>query len=282
MNVEDIKVCILRMEGTNCEQETFDAFKRLGANPEFVHIKQLEGRDLNPGEERSLDDFHILMFPGGFSAGDYIRAGAIFAARLKASIGKEIVKFIEDGKAIGGFCNGFQIMVELGILPGFDMTMSDHPQAVLHANDSGKFECRPTLLKNVNKGKCVWTKKLEEGEIRLIPSAHAEGKFMVPHESQDKEDEIYHRLFDEDRVVFRYVDEEGDVDAPYPFNPNGSRFNIAGITNDTGTVFGMMPHPERVFFRNTEPDWYRQRIGPDEGAGRKVFESVLEYIQNRF
>lgn len=282
MNVKDVRVCILRMEGTNCEQETFDAFARLGADPEFVHLKQLEGRDLNPGEERNLNDYQILMFPGGFSAGDYIRAGAIFAARLKASIGEDIKKFIEEGKAVGGFCNGFQIMVELGILPGFDTTMAEHPQAVLHANDSGTFECRPTLLKHTNKGKCVWTKKLEENELRLIPSAHAEGKFMLPHASQDAEDRLFQRLFDDDRVVFQYADLSGDIDAPYPFNPNGSRFNIAGITNDMGNVFGMMPHPERVFYRNTHPDWYRKITGPDEGDGMKVFESVLEYITEKF
>ena len=282
MNVKDVRVCILRMEGTNCEQETFDAFARLGASPEFVHLKQLEGRDLNPGEERDLGDFHILMFPGGFSAGDYIRAGAIFAARLKASIEEDIVKFIEDGKAVGGFCNGFQIMVELGILPGFDTTMAEHPQGVLHANDSGKFECRPTLLKHTNKGKCVWTGKIKEGELRLIPSAHAEGKFMLPHESQEAEDALYQRLFDEDRVVFQYADPSGDIEASYPFNPNGSRYNIAGITNDMGNVFGMMPHPERVFFRNTHPDWYRKVTGSDEGDGKKVFESVLEYITEKF
>jgi phosphoribosylformylglycinamidine synthase len=282
MNLEEVKVCILRMEGTNCEQETFDAFSRLGASPDFVHLKQLEGRDTFAGEGRSLDDYQILMFPGGFSAGDYIRAGAIFAARLKSSIEKDIIRFIEDGKAIGGFCNGFQIMVELGILPAFDCTMAEHPQAVLHANDSGKFECRPTLLKHESKGKCIWTSKLEKGSLSYIPSAHAEGKFMLPHETQEKEDELYHRLFDEDRIVFRYSDPNGNVDTPYPFNPNGSRFNIAGITNDTGTIFGMMPHPERVFFRHTHPHWYRRRIGPEEGDGRKIFSSVLEYITRKF
>lgn len=282
LKVNEVRVCILRMEGTNCEQETFDAFKRLGADPEFVHLKQLEGSDLVKGEARNLDDYQILMFPGGFSAGDYIRAGAIFAARLKASIPKDIERFIEDGKAIGGFCNGFQIMVELGILPAFDCTISEHPQAVLHANDSGTFECRPTLLKHSSKGKSIWTSGLKEEEIRLIPSAHAEGKFMLPHENQKAEDDLYHRLFDEDRIVFRYSDERGGTDAPYPFNPNGSRFNIAGITNDTGNVFGMMPHPERVFFRNTHHDWYRRRIGPSEGDGRIVFESVLENITKKF
>jgi phosphoribosylformylglycinamidine synthase len=282
VKAEDIRVCILRMEGTNCEQETFDAFQRLGSSPEFVHLKQLEGRDTHEGEKRSLDDFHILMFPGGFSAGDYIRAGAIFAARLKASIAGDIERFIGDGKAVGGFCNGFQIMVELGILPALDSIISEKPEAVLHANDSGTFECRPTLLKYVNQGKCIWTSKLEKDELKLIPSAHAEGKFIIKGGSQKEEDDTYERLFEEDRVVFRYSDTEGNPDASYPFNPNGSRYNIAGITNDMGNVFGMMPHPERVFFRNTHPDWYRRRVGPEEGDGRKVFESVLDYIMKKF
>jgi len=279
MKADEVKVCVLRMEGTNCEQETFDAFRRLGADPKFVHLKQLEGRDTLAGENRSLDDYQILMFPGGFSAGDYVRAGAIFAARMKASSGRDLARFIDEGKAVGGFCNGFQIMVELGILPAFDSAMSEHPEAVLHANDSGRFECRPTLLKHVNRGKCAWTGKLEENEIRLIPSAHAEGKFMLPAE---RERGLYERLFDEDRIVFRYSDPSGDVEAPYPYNPNGSKFNIAGITNDGGNVFGLMPHPERVFFRNTHPDWYRRRVGPEEGDGRKIFESVLEYVMKRF
>jgi len=282
MKVNEVKVAILRMEGTNCEQETYDAFHRLGASPEFVHLKQLEGRDTFATEKRSLEEYQILMFPGGFSAGDYIRAGAIFAARLKSSIKKDIIKFIEDGKAIGGFCNGFQIMVELGILPAFDCTLAEHPQAVLHANDSGKFECRPTVLKHESQGKCEWTSRIEKGSVSLIPSAHAEGKFMLPHEDQNKEDELFHRLFDDDRIVFRYADPNGDVDAPYPYNPNGSRFNIAGITNDMGTVFGMMPHPERVYFSNTHPDWYRRKIGPGVGDGRVVFESILDYVMKKF
>ncbi len=279
MRPNDIRVCILRMEGTNCEQETFDAFKRLGASPEMVHLKQLEGRDTNVGEGRSLEDFQILMFPGGFSAGDYIRAGAIFAARLKASIRRDLVRFIDDGRAVGGFCNGFQIMVELGLLPGFSGTLTEQPEAVLHSNDSGKYECRPTLLKHVNRGRCLWTRRLKEGELRLIPSAHAEGKFMFPQEEEEK---LYRKLFDEDRIVFRYCDEQGDVEAPYPFNPNGSRFNIAGITNSGGNVFALMPHPERVFYRNTHPDWYRRKPGAVEGDGQDIFRSIIDHISRSF
>jgi len=275
MKVGDVKVCILRMEGTNCEQETLDAFSRLGADAQFVHLKQLEGKDVAAGEKKKLEDYHILLFPGGFSAGDYIRAGAIFAARVKASIGKDLARFIEDGRAVGGFCNGFQIMVELGILPALDGTMSEQPQAVLHANDSGRFECRPTLLKHT--GTCPWTSRLKEGEVRLMPSAHAEGNLIL-----SGGDRTCKRLLKEGRVVFRYCDPDGDVDAGYPFNPNGSRYNIAGICNKEGNVFGMMPHPERVFFRHTHPDWYRRRIGPEEGDGRDIFRSILDHITGNF
>ncbi len=279
VKVKDIRVCILRMEGTNCEQETFDAFKRLGASPEFVHLKQLEGRDVSGDEARSLDDYHILMFPGGFSAGDYIRAGAIFAARIKASLSRDLKSFIEDGKAVGGFCNGFQIMVELGILPGMGGTMSEHPEAVLHSNDSGFFECRPTLLKHTNRGRCVWTREIPIGSIRLIPSAHAEGKLVLPLGEEDK---LYEKLFDEDRVVFQYCNGSGGTEAEYPYNPNGSRFNIAGICSEMGNVFGMMPHPERVFHRHTHADWYRNKTGTEEGDGQAVFRSVLNYIGETF
>jgi phosphoribosylformylglycinamidine synthase I len=272
----DIKVCILRMEGTNCEQETFDAFLRLGARPEFVHIKQLEGKDIAPTDSRKLEEYQILLLPGGFSAGDYIRAGAIFASRIKAAAGDDLVEFIEEGKAVGGFCNGFQIMVELGILPALSGTMSAHPEAVLHANDSGHFECRPTLLRNVDSGKCPWVTGIRPGEIRLFPVAHAEGNFILPSEA------MYKKLFENDQVVFRYCDPEGNMDAVYPYNPNGSRYNIAGICNAEGNVFGMMPHPERVFFRHTHPDWYRRKISRDEGDGRAIFESVLDHVEKRF
>ncbi|MDG6224323.1 MAG: phosphoribosylformylglycinamidine synthase subunit PurQ [Candidatus Thermoplasmatota archaeon] len=277
MKVSDIRVAVLRMEGINCEQETYDAFERLGARPEFVHIKQLEKRWPDSGGYRDLEEYDILMLPGGFSAGDYIRAGAIFASRIKSSVGKDLVRFIEEGKPVGGFCNGFQIMVELGVLPGYSSTMSDRPEAVLHANDSGNFECRPALLKMVNRGSCVWTSRIEKDEVRLIPVAHAEGNLIL-----DDPDRAYARLFDSDMVVFRYCDTEGDFEAPYPYNPNGSRFNIAGICNDTGNVFGMMPHPERVFDRIAHPDWYRKRISRDEGDGRAVFESVLDHVVKRF
>ena len=275
MRTSQVRVCVLRIEGTNCEEETFQAFRRLGARPEKVHLKQLTGIDVSHEEKRSLSDYQILALPGGFSAGDYVRAGAIFAARMKSRLSKDLVDFVKSGKPVLGICNGFQILVETGLLPAMSGVMSEYPEAVLGTNDSGRFECRSTLLRKVNGGTCVFTSKISEDKISVIPSAHAEGKLMFPLEQSDR---ILHELEENDQIVFKYVDPEGHI-AGYPWCPNGSTANIAGICNRDGNVFGLMPHPERVFFRFTHPDWTRTTDGP--GDGRAVFESVLEYVTKK-
>lgn len=278
MKVNDIKVGILRIEGTNCEQESYDAFKQLGAQPEFVHLKQLLYIDCNKNERRDVFDYHCLMIPGGFSAGDYIRAGAIFAARMKSKLGPQLSDFVKQEYPLLGICNGFQILIELGFLPGITTTMNKIPQACLYLNDSDRFECRPTLLKHENNGTCICTKNIKKGDIRLIPSAHAEGKLLFPKE---KEQHILKQLIDNDQIVFRYVDPDGNY-AGYPWNPNGSLYNIAGICNRTGNVFGMMPHPERTFHRYQHPDWTQTQNPDDVGDGKAVFESVISYLTKRF
>ncbi|MBU7023699.1 MAG: phosphoribosylformylglycinamidine synthase subunit PurQ [Theionarchaea archaeon] len=249
-----VKVCVLRIEGTNCEQETYDAFLELGAHPEMVHLKKLT--------PETLFSYQCLMIPGGFSSGDYVRAGAIFAARMKSRLFSALKKYVEHGYPVGGICNGFQILVELGFLP----RLSDHPEACLATNDSARFECRPTLLKLENH--CAFTQKMDISSIYEIPSAHAEGKFVSPHTEE---------LMENGQIIFRYVDPQGQY-AGYPWNPNGSQYNIAGICNEQGNVFGMMPHPERAFHRVQNQEWTRHsnRTG---GHGRMVFESVIEYAR---
>jgi len=273
----DVKVAIIRIEGTNCEQESFDAFKHLGASPEFVHLKQFLHIDCNKNEKRNVFDFHCLMIPGGFSAGDYIRGGAIFAARIKSKLCKELEKYVTEEYPILGVCNGFQVLTELGLLPGIKKLLTNVPDSVLNINDSNRFECRPTLLKNENNGKCIFTSKIPKNDIRLIPSAHAEGKLMFP---LDKQEEYLKKLEENDQVVFRYVDPEGNY-AGYPWNPNGSFSNLAGICNNIGNVFGMMPHPERTFNHFQHSNWTQTKLR-DIGDGRAVFESVLDYICKRF
>jgi phosphoribosylformylglycinamidine synthase subunit PurQ / glutaminase len=278
VKVSDIRIGVIRIEGTNCEQESLDAFKRLGTQPEFVHLKQLLGIDCTPDETRDLFDYQCLMIPGGFSAGDYIRAGAIFAARMKAQLQKPLRDYVEQEHPVLGICNGFQVLTELGLLPGFDETIRNVPDACLYLNDSSRFECRPTLLKHENKGTCVFTRMIPKESIRLIPSAHAEGKLLFP---QDKQEAYISRLEKNDQIVFRYVDPEGKY-AGYPWNPNGSPWNIAGICSPSGTVFGMMPHPERTFYVHQQPTWTRTGLSQDIGDGRAIFESVVDYISKKF
>jgi phosphoribosylformylglycinamidine synthase I len=274
MKLEDIRVAILRMEGTNCEDESYQAFARLGAKPEYVHIKQMLG--LVEGEERSPSDYQIIMFPGGFSAGDYIRAGAIFASIMKSRLMDELKEFVRAGYPVLGVCNGFQVLVELGMLPAID-GISKHPEAVLATNDSNRFECRNIYIRNDRKSPSPFTSFYEKGEVLLMPVAHAEGKFMV---DADKEKEIMKKLNDNDQIVFRYVDPENPdkEDVPYPWNPNGAIENIAGISNPEGNVLGMMPHPERAY--------YNYMLGlpnPDDfGPGAGIFRSVLDYVEKRF
>lgn len=277
MEITDVKVCVLRIEGTNCEQEMAECFRRLGANAEIVHLKQLTG-ECSAERKRKLEDYHILMLPGGFSSGDYVRAGAILAARMKKAILKELLAFVEKGYAVGGICNGFQVLVELGLLPGIDKIYSEVPEMALGINDSARFECRPTYVKCENNGKCVFTRNIRKGRNLLIPSAHAEGKVILP---EGKGEEMLQKMIEQDQIVFRYVDYMGNY-AGYPWNPNGSAFNIAGICNSLGNVFGMMPHPERVFYRIQHPDWTQSDIGENLGDGRGIFESVLAYVTKKF
>ncbi len=269
MDRDDIRVAVVRIEGTNCEDETVRAFLSLGVKAEAVHLKQFYSDMIRFEEQRSLFDYHCLVFPGGFSAGDYVRAGAIFSARVKSVLRRDLEEFIKMGYPVLGICNGFQILVELGALPGFDedKPISDKPEMALTINDSNRFECRPSLLKKESK-KCIFTTKLEK-DVVMFPVAHAEGKVTFP---AGREEEYVERLVENDQIVFRYVDEEGNY-AGYPWNPNGSYYNIAGICNVTYNVFGLMPHPERAFFG------YQCGMSSEYGDGYYVFESIVEYLQ---
>jgi len=228
---------------------------------------------------RRLGEYDILMLPGGFAAGDYVRAGAIFAARLRSKLSEDLVEFVRAGKPIFGVCHGFQVLVEAGLLPGLRGIMSDEPEAVLATNDSGHYECRPSFLKLENRGSCIFTRELKEGQVVTFISAHAEGKLLLPKERERK---LLRELLANDQVVFRYVDDRGRY-AGYPWNPSGTTYNIAALCNRDGNVFGVQPHPERCFFRHLLPDWTRRDGGdPVYGDGKAVFDGVLRYVERTF
>jgi len=273
-----IRVAVVYIEGTNCEDESVACFRHLGAQAEKVHLKQLTG-DVPAELRRDLDDYDVLMIPGGFAAGDYVRAGTIFAARLRSRLSKDLVGFVKAGKPVFGVCNGFQVLVEAGLLPALGGVMTDEPEAVLATNDSSHYECRPSLLRMENGGSCAFTGTLERGQVVTFISAHAEGKLLFP---EGREKGILKELTENDQVVFRFVDDRGKY-AGYPWNPSGTTFNIAALCNRDGNVFGVQPHPERCFFRHLRPDWTRQPNGdPVYGDGKAVFESILRYVEKRF
>ena len=271
MERDEIRVAVLRIEGTNCEDETTYAFRRLGVFAEAVHLKQFYSDMIREEDKRKIEDYNVIVFPGGFSAGDYVRAGAIFSARVKSVLRESLEEFITSGFPVLGICNGFQVLVELGALPAFDKPISDKPEMALGINDSGKFECRPTFLRIESRNN-AFTREIDKG-IVMFPSAHAEGKVIFP---EGKESEWLDRLKENNQIVFRYVTPDGEY-AEYPWNPNGSIYNIAGICNPDGNVLGLMPHPERAFTPYTHCSWTRSKMG--RGDGEIFFESLLSYME---
>ncbi len=275
MAYRDLRVAILSIEGTNCDEELRVALQQLGASAEIVHLKQFEGRDVSPAERRRLSDYAALFVPGGFSSGDYVRAGAIFAARVRASIGPQLEEFVREGRIVAGICNGFQVLTELGLLPGAPGGRLRRPDAVLMTNDSGRFECRPTFVA-WQGGVFGSLAHLEKGARFLFPSAHGEGKLVLGGDAPTR----LRELEASGQILFRWVAPDGGPPV-YPWNPNGSEGDVAGLTNPEGNVFGLMPHPERSFFRAQAPDWTRTGGPEGFGDGRTFFGAVLDHAAAR-
>ncbi len=270
MKLQDAQVLVMRVGGTNCDVETARAFQEIGLKTEIRHLNEVV-------KQKNLMDYHVLVFPGGFSYGDYVRSGVILARLISAKLGKELRSFIDDNRFIIGICNGFQVLVEEGLLPGFD-GISEYPEASLASNNQG-YKCRWIHLKNENNGKCVFTSKIPHGKVLHMPIAHGEGRFLFPKE---KEAKLLEKLYDNDMAVFRYCDKEGNyAQGQYPANPNGSFHDIAGICNKEGTIFGLMPHPERAYYWWQQPDWTRQQKMPQYGDGKLVFDGVLEHLTKK-
>jgi len=256
------KVSILYGYGINCDNETQYGFELAGAEAEKVHVNQLISG------ERKLRDYQILAIPGGFSFGDDIGAGKVLATKIKYNLAAEFSEFIKKGKLIIGICNGFQVLVKLGILPGFNGNY-DRQEVTLTFNDSGRFEDRWVCLKINQKSKCIWTRGIER---LYLPVRHGEGKFV------SREEKIRERLISQNRIVAQYMDDKGNL-AGYPWNPNGSELNIAGICDETGRIFGLMPHPEAFLFPQNHPRWTREKI--QEGEGLKIFKNAINFVKNK-
>jgi phosphoribosylformylglycinamidine synthase len=255
-----IKIAVLFTAGTNCDEETIHAFKLTGAKAERVHLNLLKKK------KHLLRNYHILVIPGGFSYGDYISAGKILANELQFILEGSIREFIRQGKLILGICNGFQVLVKAGILPGFSQYFTKQT-VTLNTNDSNRFECRWVYLKANTKSPCIFTKGID---ILTIPVAHAEGKFETDRKK------TLDQLTKQNQIVFTYIDEKGKKSG-YPDNPNGSVENIAGICDITGCILGLMPHPERFSVVYQHPRWQSEDI--KEPVGLKIFNNAVNYAK---
>ena len=259
---EKPRVLVLLAAGINRDGDAQNAFTLAGGDAERVHISDLvDGR-------KKLKDYQILMLPGGFSFGDDIASGKVLANKLKYKLKDDLLEFVGDGKLVLGVCNGFQVMVKLGILPGFDSDYMRQDVTLTH-NDSGKFEDRWVHLKVNPQSNCVFTRGIEK--VIYVPICHGEGKFIP------KDDAALARLRQNGQVAVEYVDEHG-AHGGYPINPNGSIEHIAGICDETGRVFGMMPHPENYVVRTQHPRWTREQLA-DEGDGLAIFKNAVEYVR---
>ncbi|MDW7995836.1 MAG: phosphoribosylformylglycinamidine synthase I [Gemmatales bacterium] len=273
-----VRVLILRAPGTNCDEETQFAFELAGAHACRVHINRLRE---NP---RQLRDYQVLVIPGGFSYGDDVAAGKILANQLRYYLGDELQRFRDDDKLILGICNGFQALLKAGLIvppvrkpkhavclnPDFLGAKEDAVEvipATLAVNAHGRFEDRWVFLAT-QPGRCPFLAGYDRWQV---PVAHGEGRFLCSDEA------TWQALERQGQIVLRYVDAEGRL-AGYPFNPNGSQGNVAGVCDVTGRVLGLMPHPERHILPTQHPHWTRRGLA-SEGDGLRLFRNAVYYFQ---
>jgi phosphoribosylformylglycinamidine synthase subunit PurQ / glutaminase len=255
------RVLVLRAAGINCNDETAYAFGLAGAEAEQVHLNRLLE------QPRRLDDYGCVSIPGGFSYGDDVAAGKILAVELSSALGDALRRFVDRGGLVLGVCNGFQVLVKTGLLPGPVKGHGALP-ATLAWNDSRRYEDRWVRLRT-DGTKSVFIEH-DGAEIEL-PVAHGEGKFTVPSDAD------FRALEADGRIAMRYVG-EGGAPAVYPANPNGSTGGAAAVSDGTGRVLGLMPHPERFLFPYQHPRWTREPARK-EGDGLSLFRAAVRALR---
>ncbi len=268
---KNVKAIVIAGNGTNCEREVATACRLAGADCDIVHIAELLA-----GRAR-LDDYHFLNLAGGFLDGDDLGSAKAGANRLKHAavrgssehLSDQIERFIADGKLIMGVCNGFQLMVKMGLLPALGQGFG--PQsATLTFNDCGRFQDRWVYMKVDPASPCIYTRGVEG---IYLPIRHGEGKFVVDSEATLQLIEQKHLS------VLKYSDPEyRAATMEFPWNPNGSINAIAGLCDESGRLFGLMPHPEAYVHRTHHPRWTREKEQSEEGMGLWLYQNAVRYI----
>ena len=254
---------VLRAAGTNCETETLHALELSGSKGEILHLSKLLA------EPQRLDEVELIVLAGGFSYGDDVAAGRVWGLELRRNLADRLHAFVARGGLVLGVCNGFQVLVDTGLLTGGRVDSDDSRgvrEFALTGNQSNHYECRWVTLRS-EACACPW---LSEGEVWPTPVAHAEGRFCVSDEA------ALARLERNGQIALRYVNPDGSAcDGAYPANPNGAVSDIAGICDPTGRVLGLMPHPERNLTPWNHPRW--TRLGPrSEGEGLGFYRRMVE------
>lgn len=258
-----VPVLVLRAPGINRDQDAARACELAGGNPERVHVNRVASGEV------PLADYAMLVIPGGFSYGDHLGAGRLLAVDLEHRIGEQLHAFVAAGRPVIGICNGFQVLVKAGLLPGpldASAPRAASPLVTLTDNESRRFECRWVRLAGDPASRCRFTRGLDR-ELE-VPVAHGEGRIAARDEA------ALATLRDHGLVALRYV--APAPEQPYPANPNGSLDNIAGICNSQGNVLGLMPHPENAVLPQQHPRWTREPPRR-EGDGLVIFRNAVQY-----
>jgi len=266
----EVRVAVLSGFGINCEIETMAVFEMAGAKADRVHVNRLVNGEM------TLDDYQIMAVPGGFSFGDHLGSGRLMGNRLRFGLREQVRRFVQAGKPVIGICNGFQVLVKMGLLPG-DEDVSLTQTASLALNDSGHYENRWATLEFDQNSQCIWTKGLAR---MRVPVRHGEGKFVTADRA------LLDDWAESGQLVVRYVDPDSEYPSasdqvlPYPISPNQSWRNIAGVCDPTGLVFGLMPHPEANHSTWLGATWTREEIEHGEGEGMAIFRNAVKYVED--
>ncbi|MEM6290802.1 MAG: phosphoribosylformylglycinamidine synthase subunit PurQ [Myxococcota bacterium] len=260
----DVGVLVFSGYGLNCEAETAAGFETLGARPKVRHVADVID------DPSAFDDVRIVVFGGGFSFGDHIASGRVFANRVRSQLGDRLATFVDRGGFVLGICNGFQTIVKLGLVPAIGRSAGElaPQQATLTHNDRRGYRNQWVRLVIDPNSPCAFTQGAS-GAVLEIPSRHGEGKLLL-------DPEVEQAVQAGALVPVRYADASGQPTEAWPDNPNGSPGGIAGLCDPTGRVFGLMPHPEAYLYPENHPDWIAQRDAgmlPGHGAGLGILAS---------